>query len=67
MSANEVIAEIKRLSSSEKTVVFSFLADELAAEAKPGSQKWVGRKMGFEEAARVVFAENRELLQRLAQ
>lgn len=72
MSANEVIAEIKRLPRSEQTVVLSFLVGELAAdriatEATPGSGKWIGREMGFDEAAQVVFAENRELLRRLAQ
>jgi hypothetical protein len=62
MSATEVIEEIEKLPSREQEKVFAFLAGKVMSSRGGDAQRWLGKKLSFEEACDVVFRQNRELL-----
>lgn len=66
MSATEIIEQVDQLPSQEQEKVFAFLAGKVIAKRDHGSDRWLGKKLSFEEACDVVFRENRELLSLLA-
>ena len=66
MSATEVIEQLEKLPSEEQEKVFTFLAGKVIRSRGGDSNRWLGKKLSFEEACDVVFRENRELLSLLA-
>jgi hypothetical protein len=65
MSAAEVIEMIKKLPPEERAEVDSFLAETRVSMQKNGDN--LAADGDFDRAAKQVFADNHELLRRLAQ
>jgi hypothetical protein len=66
MSAADIIEQIDQLPPQEQEKVFASLAGKLVAKRGNNPNRWLGKKLSFEEACDVVFRENRELLGLLA-
>jgi len=66
VSATEIIEQLDKLSSKEQEEVFTFLASKIIHSRDGDANRWLGKKLSFEEACDVVFRENRRLLESLA-
>ena len=66
MNVIDVIQQIEMLSSQEQEKVFTFLADKVIRSRGADPNRWLEKKLSFDEACDVVFRENRELLGLLA-
>ncbi len=65
MSAAEIIEMIKKLPPEERAEVDHFLAETRVSMQENGNR--FATDADFERAAKLVFADNHELLRRLAQ
>lgn len=66
MSNADIIHEIDKLPEAGQQEVFAFLTQRILARQGADPQRWLGKRLTFEEACEVVFRENRELLGLLA-
>lgn len=66
MSTADIINEIDKLPEAGQQEVFAFLTRKILARQGADPQRWLGKRLTFDEACEVVFCENRELLGLLA-
>jgi len=66
MSATEIMRQIEALPAKEQEELFVLLTQKVIGSRSGVANRWLGKKLSFEEACDVVFLENRELLSALA-
>jgi len=67
MSATEIMEQIEKLPLDQQKEIFVFLTRKVVGESGANPKPWLGKKLSYDEACDVVFRENRELLNLLAQ
>lgn len=66
MSATEIMRQIEALPVKEQEELFVLMTRKVAGSRSGDAQRWLGKKLTFQEACDVVFRENREVLSALA-